>query len=98
ILPAVKVVRVEHLLQASIEALDHAVGLWRSGLGQPVVNAQAFTQLIKLMLTRSLTAVFAKQPVPELLAIVSQQSVDLERHRLAEFFEKRFRRSRRLVA
>lgn len=40
ILCAVEVMRAQHLAQAAIEALNHAVGLWRLWLGQPMLYPQ----------------------------------------------------------
>ena len=40
IMCAVEAVRLEHLGQAPIEALDHAVGLGVFGLGQSVIDVQ----------------------------------------------------------
>ena len=43
----------EHISNAPIEALDHAIGSGRAGLGQAVFNVQCLAQLIKLMVARS---------------------------------------------
>ncbi|OOH87652.1 hypothetical protein BMF38_04260 [Comamonas kerstersii] len=40
ILCAVEVVRAQYLTQAAMEALDHAVGFWRPGLGEPMFYPQ----------------------------------------------------------
>ncbi|BAO82883.1 hypothetical protein SMCB_0655 [Serpentinimonas maccroryi] len=71
--------RLEHIGNAAVEALDHAIGSGRSGFGQAVFNAQGLAQLIKLMLTRGLPSTGGKEPVRELFAVVSQQLMNLER-------------------
>ena len=70
--------RVQHLAESSIEALLHAVGSWRPGLGQPVVYAQCLAQLVELVLTRGLAAAASKQPVRELFTVVREDGANLE--------------------
>jgi hypothetical protein len=83
--------------QTPIEALHHAVGLRRLGLGQPVLNAQGLAQLIKLMLSGGLTTAAAKQAVGELFAVVREDGADFEVRRLAQCRQEGFRRSCCLV-
>lgn len=74
ILAAVKAVRLEHIGNAPIETLDHAIGSGRSGrsgLGQSVFNTQGLAQLIKLVLPCGLALSAGKEPVRELFAIVN---------------------------
>jgi hypothetical protein len=52
VLGAVEVVRFEHIADTAIEALHHAIGLGRAGLGQTVLNAQLLAQLVKLVIPR----------------------------------------------
>ena len=49
ILTAGEAVGFEHIGNAPIEALDHAIGLGRAWLGQAMLNVQRLAQLIKLM-------------------------------------------------
>jgi hypothetical protein len=62
--------RLEHIDYAPVEALHHAFGSWRSGLGQAVLNVQGLSWLIKLALARGLARTRLKEPVGELLAVV----------------------------
>lgn len=57
ILRAVEVVRLEHIANAAIEALHHAICFGRAGLGQTVLNAQFLGRYTKasLFLLLSLT-------------------------------------------
>ena len=83
---------------APIEALDHAVGAGRAWFGQAVLNVQGLTQLIKLMVARGLMRATGKQPVGELLAIVGQNFLHLDRASLVQGVEKRASASASLVA
>lgn len=65
-------VSFEHIGNAPIETLNHAVGSGCAWLGQAILNAQSLAQLIKLMITRGLARTAGKQPVSELLAVVGQ--------------------------
>lgn len=67
---AVEVVRPEHPLLASIERLQHAVDLRRSGLGQPVLDTRCLPQRVKLMLIRGVLGALVTQPDGELPAAV----------------------------
>jgi len=84
ILPTVKVMRLEHICNAAVEAFDHAVGSWRSGFGQAVFNVQGLAQLIKLVQTRGLPGTGGKEPIRELFAVVRLQLTDLERTGLVQ--------------
>jgi len=97
ILAAVKAVRLEHICNAPIETLDHAIGSGRPGFGQSVFNAQGLAQLIKLVLTRGLALSARKESVRELLAVVGQQLLNPERAGLVQGAEKGLRAGRRLV-
>ena len=88
VLRTVEVVRTQHLAESSIEAFDHAVGLWRLGFGQPVFDAQALVKRIELVLSRGLAA--AQQPICELFTVVRQDGSNLERHRLAHCRQEGF--------
>ena len=97
VLPAVKVVRPEHVSDAAIEALDHPIRLGRSGLGQAVLYAQLLAQLVKLMLPSRLALSGGKQAIRELLAVVGEHLADPDRTSLGERFEKAARTGSRLV-
>ncbi len=60
----------EHIGDAPVESLRHAIGSGRPGLGQPVFDAQFLAQLIELVVATGLTLLAGKQAVRELLAIV----------------------------
>ncbi|OLK25686.1 hypothetical protein IXO621_00385, partial [Xanthomonas oryzae pv. oryzae] len=52
---AVEPVCLEHIGDAPVEPLHHAIGSGRPGLGQPVFDAQFLAQLIELVVTTGLT-------------------------------------------
>ena len=88
----------EHIGNAPIEALDHAIGSGRAWLGQAMFNVQGLAQLIKLMVARGLALTTGKQPVGELLAVVGQDFLHLDRTSLVQGVQKRASSSGRLVA
>ena len=88
--PVAKAVGLEHIGNAPIEALDHAVGLRRPRLGQAVLDAQGLTQLIKLMRSTGLALSAAKQTVSELFSVVCQQLADFDRARLVQRLQPRW--------
>jgi hypothetical protein len=55
VLLAVESVRLEHIGNAAIEALDHAIGLRRSGLGQAVFDIELLACLVKHVPTTGFT-------------------------------------------
>ena len=63
----VEAMRLEDIRNAAIETLNHAIGLGRSGPGQPMLNAQRSAKLVKLMLATGVTLTAGKQPIRELL-------------------------------
>ena len=87
---AVEVVGAQHLLKAPIESLDHAVGLRRLRPGQPVLDAQGFTQGVERMLPRGVLGLGAELAVGELTAVVGEQGVDLEGRGLVQRVEEGF--------
>lgn len=97
VLSAVVAARGEYLGDPAIEAFDHAVGLWRSGFGQTVLNAERFAQPVELMTPRRLAILGAKQSIRELLAVVRQQPGDLDRAGLVQRVQEGASGSRRLV-
>ena len=82
VLPAVKVVRPEHVSDAAIEVFDHPIRLGRSGLGQAMLYAQLLAQLVKLMLPSRLALSGGKQATRELLAVVGEHLADPDRMRI----------------
>jgi len=81
--------RSEHIGNAPIEALNHAIGSGRAWLGKAVLNAQGLAQLVKLMVARGLALTACKQPVGELFAVVGQNFLHLDRASLVQGIEKR---------
>jgi hypothetical protein len=65
ILLAVELVRLEHIGNAAIEMLDHAVGAWCSGLDQVVLDTELMARLVKHMLATGLPLA---QTIRELLS------------------------------
>lgn len=70
-------VRFEHIGDAPIESLDHAIGSGGAWLGQAVFNA------------RGLALTVGKQPVGELLAVVGQDFLHPDRANLVQGVQKR---------
>ena len=69
-------VRVEHIGDAAIEALDHAIGLGSPGWCEAVLDAQCLAQEVELMMARRLTFAGGEQAIGELLAVVGEQALD----------------------
>ena len=88
----------EHIGDAPIETLDHAVGSGRAWFGQAMFNVQGLAELINLMVVRGLTFTAGKLPVGELLAVVVQYFLDLDWASLVQGFQKRASGSGLLVA
>lgn len=65
----------EHIGDAAIETLDHAIGPGCAGSGQAMLDAQCAAKLVKLMIARCLAFTAGKQPVGEFLAIVGEDFV-----------------------
>lgn len=84
VLGAVETVGLEDIRNAAIETLHHAIGFGRSGFGQSVLNTQRLAQLVKCVLPAGFTLFAGKQAVSELLAVVRQQLLDLDRTRLVQ--------------
>jgi len=88
VLPTLEAVASQHIGNAPVEAFDHAVGARRSGLGQPVFNPQAGTQLIELVLPRGLPGPRGEEPIGELLAVVGEHLLNAHRTSLVHGIEK----------
>ena len=57
---AVESMGVEHIADATVKSLDHAVCFRRSGSGQSMIDSQREAELIEFMLTGWLTRFSAK--------------------------------------
>ena len=68
-LAGTEVMRAQQIGNASIEALDHAIGLRMFGLGQAVVNTPSRTQLIKGVCARGRALPRGDEAVAEFLAV-----------------------------
>ena len=89
ILSTAEPVGLQDIGNAAVEALHHAVGSGRSGLGQSVLYAQRLAQLIELMVATGLALAAGKQPVCKFLAVVRQQLVDSDGAGLVQGLKKR---------
>jgi hypothetical protein len=72
-------IRLEHMRQTPIEALQHLIGLWILQLGEPLLSPQHQAQLIELMLAADILVSLPKGRVSELSALICQQGLPLER-------------------
>ncbi len=97
ILSTVKAVTSQHISNAPIEAFNHTVGAWRSGFGQPVLDAHAGAHLIELVLPRGLPGSRGKEAISELFAVVGEHLLDAHRAGLVHGVQKRLGAGRRLV-
>ncbi len=88
----------ENIGNASIEPLDYAIGSGRAWLGQAMFNVQGLAQLIKLMVARGLALTAGKQPVGELLAVISQNFLHFDRTSIIQGVQKRASGSGPVVA
>ena len=70
---------LQDFLDASVEALDHAVCLGRLWRGQAVVNDQGCAEFVELILARRSAFTQAEEPICELLAIVRKYRSDADR-------------------
>jgi hypothetical protein len=66
---------LQDVRNATIEALDHAVGLRRAGTGQAVLDRKRGAQLIELMLAAGLF-VTGEETIREVLAIIRQELLE----------------------
>ena len=89
---------LKYIRDASVKALGHPIALRRSGLCEPVLDAQRMAQPVKLMLAAGLFSPAGKQPIRERLAIVSEHLVDSDRACLVQGLQKRSRTGSALVA
>ena len=79
VLAGAEVVALQHLLDASVEALDHAVGLRMLRRCQTVLDAEVAAELVELVLAGGRALAQAEQAVGELAAIIGQHRSDVDR-------------------
>lgn len=98
ILLAVEPMRLQDVFNPVIEALHHAIGPGRSGLGQTMLYVQGLAQAVKLVIATGLVLPAGKQPIGELLAVVSQDAADPDRAGSGQGIEERLGAGCALVA
>lgn len=76
--------RLQNIAHATIETLNHAVGLWPIGRNQPMIDAMPCTESIHPMLPGGLSLASGNEAVGEGLAIIRQQRLDPERCSLVD--------------
>ncbi len=81
---AVEPVGLQDVRYTTVEPLHHAVVSWRSGLGQPMLDAQLLAQLVELVLATGLMLLAGEQAVREFLAVVGQQLAHPDRAGLVQ--------------
>ena len=74
-----EVVRLQHLLDPAVEALDHAVGLRVLRRGQAMVDGEVGAEPVELVLAGGAALAQAEQAVGELFAVVGQHRPDAHR-------------------
>jgi len=70
---------VEHVADASVEAFDHAVGLWSGGFDQAMLDGVLGAEAIERVAAGGRALAGGAEAVGELLAVVGQQCGDFER-------------------
>ena len=74
-----EVVALQHLLNAAVETLDHAIGLGVLRRSKAVFDAEVGAELIELVLAGGSALAQAEQAVGELLAIIRENGPDPHR-------------------
>lgn len=77
----------EHIGNAAIESLDHAIGLGRAWLGQAVLNALICAEQIELVLPRGLALRAGKKTVSEIFSVVGQNLLSFDVEGLVQGFQ-----------
>jgi hypothetical protein len=72
----------------AVEALDHAVGLWCSSLGQAMLNAERGTDYIEQMVACGFTLAGGTKAVGELFAVIGEDFGDLNECFCDQAFEE----------
>jgi hypothetical protein len=88
---------LQDVLDASIEAFDHAVGTGNSGAGQVMFDVQRGAQLVEFMLAAGLFVV-EKEPVSEFLAVVRQEFLDADRTGMGKILQRKVRALRAVLS
>lgn len=70
---------LKDILDASVEPLNHAVGLRRLWWGKAVVDAEFGAQLVELMLARRSTLAQTKEAVSKFLTIIRKNGANAQR-------------------
>ena len=65
-----EMVALQHLLDAAVEALDHAVGLGVHRRAEAVLDAKIIAKPVKIVLTGCRSLAQAEQPIGEFLTII----------------------------
>ena len=78
VLSTVEAVGLQDIRNTAIESLDHAIGSRCPGFGEPMLNAQCFAQLVKLVVATVLTLTASKEAIREFFAVVREQLGDLD--------------------
>ena len=96
-LAGAEVMGSQDIRDPAIEALHHAVGLGRPGLGQTVFDAQGQAKLVEFMVSRRLAVAGAEQAIREFLAVVGQDVGDASRTGFVQGVQEGLGGGRRLV-
>jgi len=74
-----EVVALQHLLDAAVESLDHAVRLRRFWRGQAVLDPELGAKRVELVLARRRALAQTEEPIGEFLAVVGEDRTDPHR-------------------
>ena len=74
-----EVVALQHLLDAAVEALDHAVGLGVLWRGQTVLDAKVGAELVERVLAGGRPFAQTEQAVGEFLTVIGQHRANTQR-------------------
>ena len=67
-----ELVALQHFLDASVEAFDHAVGLRMHRRGETVLDAQIVAKPVKVVFARGRALAQTEQPIGELFPVFGQ--------------------------
>ena len=96
LLAGAEVVRAQQIGDAPIETFHHAIGLGPFGACQAMLDLQFGTQLVEGMLTGGGALTRGDEAVGELLAVVGQDGLNMERRGLGQGFQEVLGVGRRL--
>ena len=74
-----EVVALQHLLDAAVEPLDHAVGLGMLRRGQAVLDAEVTAEQVERVLAGGCALAQADQAVGELFSVIRKYGADPDR-------------------